>query len=198
MNMKAYLVLAASAIAMAATPAFASGPAVGTITLGATVAPACGVGNHRSGAASDPAGDQTPADINLSDSTGQFRTATTVTKSFGNVWCNAPASVTIAAHPLVNSAVTTYDTSSFTNRFDLSVSGGTRGGAFVYTGGGTATSAGTGTPKVGPTIPAFETGLGKYSSVDITVLPSLGSGSQPLRAVAGTYAGSVTFTATIS
>lgn len=194
--MKAYLVLAASAIAMAATPAFADTTAGGnssTITLGANVAAACGVGNHRSGATSG-AGNTTDATYTLADSTGQFKTAQTQNRSFGNVWCNGPATVTITASQLSTSATTT-DTSSFTNKFDVEVTGG----AMVYAGGGTLATAGNASASQHADLPgAFETGLGTFSSVDIKVLPALGSGGMPLRPVAGAYAGTVTFTAAVS
>ena len=191
--MKTYLVLAASAIAMAATPAFADTTATAnssTISLSANVAAACGTGNHRSGATSG-AGVTTDATYTLADGTGQFKTAQSQNRSFGNVWCNGPATVAITATQL-STPTTVADTSSFTNKFDVEVSGG----AMVYVGGGTLATAGAATATKGLALPgAFETGLGTYSSVDIKVLPALGSGAQPLRPVAGTYAGTVTITA---
>lgn len=194
--MKTYLITAASALAMVSAPAFADTVASGnssTISLGATVAAACGVGNHRSGATSG-AGDTTDATYTLADSTGQFKTAQSLNRSFGNVWCNGPATVSIEASQLSTTATTT-DTSSFTNKFDVEVSGG----AMVYVGGGTLATAGTATKSQSAALPgAFETGLGTYSSVDIKVLPALGSGGMPLRPVAGAYTGHVTITATIS
>ncbi len=194
--MKTYLVLAASAIAMAATPAFADTTAAGnssTISLGATVTAACGVGNHRSGAATG-AGNLTDATFSLTDATGQFKTAQSLNRSFGNVWCNGPATVAIEASQLSTTATTT-DTSSFTNKFDVEVSGG----AMIYVGGGTLATAGAATKTQQANLPgAFETGLGTFSSVDIKVLPALGSGGMPLRPVAGTYTGHVKITATVT
>lgn len=194
--MKAYLVLAASAIAMAATPAFADTTATAnssTISLSANVAAACGTGNHRSGATSG-AGNTTDATYTLADSTGQFKTAQTQNRSFGNVWCNGPATVAITATQLSTPAAVS-DTSSFTNKFDVEVSGG----AMVYVGGGTLATGGLASKTQSLALPAaFETGLGTYSSVDIKVLPALGSGGMPLRPVAGAYTGHVTITATIS
>ena len=150
-----------------------------------------------SGADSAPGWDQSDVtNIPLADSNGQFTTAQTYTRSFGNVWCNGPANVTIAASALKNAA-TVSDQSSFTNRFDLEVTGG----ALVYVGGNAnstiATAAsGDGTASMNATtLGAFETGLGQYSAVNIKVLPSLGN-NEPKRAVAGAYNGAVTFTAT--
>ena len=194
--MKTYLVLAASAIATVAAPAFADTTASGnssTISLSANVVAACGVGNHRSGATSG-AGNTTDATYNLTaDGAGQFKTAQTQNRSFGNVWCNGPATVSVEASQL-STPTAVADTSSFTNMFDVEVSGG----AMIYVGGGTLATNGSATKTQSANLPAaFETGLGTYSSVDIKVLPALGSGAQPLRPVAGAYTGHVTITATV-
>ena len=194
--MKTYLVLAASAIAMAATPAFADTTATAnssTISLSANVAAACGTGNHRSGATSG-AGVTTDATYTLADGTGQFKTAQSQNRSFGNVWCNGPATVAITATQLSTSPSGAFDTSSFADKFNVEVSGG----AMIYVGGGTLATNGSATKTQSLALPAaFETGLGQYSSVDIKVLPALGSGGMPLRPVAGAYTGQVTITATV-
>ena len=190
--MKKLLIVGASALAMVATPAFAQSTASANIQMTANVDAACGVGNHRSGATTG-AGVVGPADFDLDDTTGQYRTAQTVNRSFGNVWCNSPATVAISTTQLSTTPSGAYDTSSFTNKFDVEVSGG----AMVYVGGGTLATAGAATASKSLHLPgAFETGLGTYSSVDIKVLPALGSGGQPLRAIAGAYTGTVTITAT--
>jgi hypothetical protein len=198
MEMKKSLIVAASALAMAATPAFANTTTSGnaaTIHLSADVTAQCGVGNHMSGSDTG-AGDQTDITVPLADANGQFKTAQTFNRSFGNVWCNAPATVTVSATPLTeDSGAAVGDTDSFTNRFDLQVSGGAMN---AYVGGQTVdTSVAGGDTKHFDMPTAFETGTGQYSSVDIKVLPSLRSG-EPRRAIAGTYTGAVTLTATIS
>ena len=196
--MKKSLIVAASALAMAATPAFAvtaSGNS-STINLTADVTAQCGVGNHMSGSDTG-AGDQSDIAVNLNkDGNGQYKTQTTFNRSFGNVWCNAPARVTVTATPLTeNSGAVVADANSFTNYFDLTVSGGAMN---AYVGGQTVdTSVTGGETKFFDMPTAFETGTGQYSSVDITVLPSLHSG-EPRRAIAGTYVGAVTLTATVS
>lgn len=195
--MKKSLIVAASALAMAATPAFAvtASGNVSTINLSANVTAACGVGNHMSG--SDiGTGDQSDITVPLADANGQYKTAQTFNRSFGNVWCNAPAKVTVSATPLTeDTGAVVGDVDSFTNRFDLQVSGGAMN---AYVGGQTVdTSVAGGASKFFNMPTAFETGTGQYSSVNITVLPSLRSG-EARRPIAGDYSGSVTLTATIS
>jgi hypothetical protein len=143
MEMKKSLIVAASALAMAATPAFAvttTGNS-STINLAADVTAACGVGNHMSGA-SVGAGDQSNIVVPLADTNGQYKTAQTFNRSFGNVWCNAPAKVEVTATPLTeDSGAAVGDTDSFTNRFDLQVSGGAMN---AYVGGQTVDTSVTG------------------------------------------------------
>ena len=195
--MKKSLIVAASALAMAATPAFAVTTTndSSTINLAADVTAQCGVGNHMSGA-TQGAGDQSDISVTLADTNGQYKTAQTFNRSFGNVWCNAPATVEVTATPLTeDSGAVVGDTDSFTNRFDLQVSGGAM---VAYVGGQTVdTSVTGGESKSFDMTHAFETGLGQYSAVDITVLPSLRSG-EARRPIAGHYTGAVTLTATIS
>ena len=187
--MKKTLILAASALSMVSAPAFAQ--ATSDIQLSAQVAGACGTGNHLSGA-TQGAGDQTDITVDLDDANGQFKTAASFNRSFGNVWCNGPASLTMTATPLTTN-VAVLDQGSFTNRFDIEVSGG----AMIYLGGGSLSTATAGTStKTFANPAAFETGLGQYSSVDIKVLPTLTAANTAERAVAGTYSGSVVLTAT--
>ena len=187
------VLFAVSAIGLfAATPAFAQ-TAQGEIALNATVAKACGVGDHRSGASSAPGWDQ--ADIAVvvgADS--RIATQTFNNRSFGNVWCNGPATVTLAVGALVGGSATA-DTSSFTNRFDVTVV--TDAGVYVGQGenyslstvGNTAVVSTTGAPNSGG---AFETGLQRFGGADsITVHAD----SANRRATSGSYAGYLRFTA---
>jgi hypothetical protein len=190
------LLVAASAIGLiASTPAMA---ATGDIALSANVAAQCGVGNHMSGAAAAPGWDQSDIVVPLADGNGQFAGYEVQNRSFGNVWCNAPATVTLAVSALTT-PVTVYDTDSFSNRFDIEVK--TDAGVYVgQTQDFILSSAGetSGTKSVtGNTAGAFETGLQRFGGADsIKVLPSVRSG-QNRRPVAGTYNGTITFTATV-
>lgn len=179
------ILLAAAALSLVAAPAFAQNSANSTVTLTSSVAKLCGVGNHTSGGS-------LPFDsthvVTLADGNGQFGGETGISLGFGNMWCNAPASVTVTASPLKAQAPVTAGDNSFTNSFDLSVSGG----AMIYANGQSVTTAGADASVTGSVAHAFETGTGQYSKVNIDVLPNAGN----RRAVAGTYAGSVTFTVT--
>ena len=191
--MKKTLFIAASALSMVvAAPAFAQTGNSESINLTANVGKACGVGNHLSGAMTGT-GDQSDIVIDdLADEQGQFNAAKTFNRSFGNVWCNGPATVTIAATKLATTESTT-DLGSFTNAFDLEVSGG----AMIYADGGTLNTAIAGqSSKSNGINQAFETGLGAFSSVDIKVQPSLTGNGRAKRPVAGLYKGTVTITAT--
>lgn len=189
------LFAAVSAIGLlASTPAFAQSTATGEILLAATVAPACGTGNHKSGAASAAGWDQADITVNLADGNGQFAGQSFANRSFGNVWCNNGATVTLSVGALTSSS-TSGDTGSFTNRFDVSVVTD----AGVYVGAGQdavlSTAGETGGVKslTGPTGGAFETGLQRFGGADsISVLADPSN----RRAVAGSYAGFVRFTAT--
>ena len=191
------LFAAVSAIGLlAASPAYADVTGTGEIALNATVAPACGIDAHKSGAQSAPGWDQNDITVDLTNGgNGQFIGQTETNRSFGNVWCNNAATVTISVAALTSSATTT-DTGSFTNRFDVKVTTD----AGVYVGEGTdfvlntAGTAGTDS-KTGNTGGAFETGLQNFGGADsIEILQD----ATNRRAVAGTYSGSVTFTATTS
>lgn len=189
------LFAAVSAIGLlASTPAFAQTSATGEILLSATVDKACGVGNHKSGAASDAAWDQADISVNLANANGQFTGQTFTNRSFGNVWCNGAANVTLSVGALTSTA-TSADTGSFTNRFDVVVVTD----AGVYVGAGQdATLSTVGEASgvkslTGATGGAFETGLrafGGADSIQVVADPS------NRRAVAGDYNGYVRFTAT--
>jgi hypothetical protein len=199
--MKKLIIAAMATAAFAATPAFAQSS--NQVNLNATVANACGVGNHISGpgtAAGFTAGDIT--NIPLADGNGQFNTAAVYTnRSFGNLWCNAPATVRIEVSPLVNTTPVA-DTGSFTNRFEVQVVTD----AAVYTGGSQDTTI----SSVGGTFAApnyiegnsgaaFETGTGHFGGADsITILPSARSSGGNYRPIAGSYSGYVRMIATVS
>ena len=193
--MKKSLIVAASALTIIAAPAFAQSTATGEIALNATVAKACGVGNHLSGAAAAPGWDQGDLTVDLTNAgNGQFNGAEWTNRSFGNVWCNGPATVTLEAAALTTSTPV-LDTGSFTNRFDLEVTTD----AGVYVGQGTdfvlaTASEASGVKTVSAGVPAaFETGLQRFGGADsIKVLKN------PLnkRPVAGDYTGYLRFTAT--
>ena len=192
------LFAAVSAIGLlASTPAYAQ--AVGEIALNATVAPACGVGNHLSGAESAGGWEQEDIAVNLTNAgNGQFSGQTETSRSFGNVWCNNAATVTLEVKALTGGSATG-DTGSFTNRFDVSVVTD----AAVYVGGTVdqeITTVGDADGVVtltGPTAGAFETGLQRFGGADsISILADAGgSGGNDRRATAGSYAGYLRFTA---
>lgn len=181
------ILFAAAALSLVAVPALAqTNTASSTVNLSATVASLCGQGNHISGGQL-PYASSTP--VVLADANGQFSGAANISLGFGNIWCNAPSKVKVTASPLKTATAVGDDIGSFTNSFDLRVSGG----AMIYAGGATLTTAGAdATTGDVPVTHAFETGTGQYSKVNIDVLPNAGN----RRAVAGTYAGSVTFTVT--
>lgn len=192
------LFAAVSAIGLlASTPAFAQTSATGEIALNATVAKACGVGNHKSGAASDAAWDQADITVNLTNGasgSGQFVGQTFTNRSFGNVWCNGAANVTLSVGALT-SAVTTTDVSSFTNRFDIAVV--TDAGVYVGAGADAPLSTvgeATGVKSLsGATGGAFETGLRSFGGADSITVVADPTNRRP---VAGDYSGYVRFTAT--
>ncbi len=195
------LLLAASAMTLVSAPAFAQ--STNTVTLNSTVAPACGVGNHISGGgvAAGWTLASGPIDVgNLADSNGQFLSPITLTNiSFGNMWCNSNASVTISVSPMSTSNSTT-DTGSFVNSFDVSV----QTDAAVYTGRSqdfVITAQGGGAPAVitGNSGQAFETGTGRFGGMDsITILPEARTSGGTYRPVAGAYSATITMTATAS
>lgn len=185
------LFAAVSAIGLlASTSAFA---AESEVEIKATVAAACGLGNHVNGGNTTSPWNQDDIVIaELADGNGQFAGATFNNRSFGNVWCNGPASVTVTAASLVNGTrgVAPADAGSFSNEFDLSVTGL----AGVYVNGASLslnTTGATGIASVtGGTPGAFESGSGQYSGFSVQVLNPAN-----LRPVAGSYTGYVRFTA---
>lgn len=189
------LIAAASALALtaAAVPAFAQS-ANATVNIGAEVAEACGNGNHKSGASSAPGwaqGDITIA--NFADINGQVATQEIATNhSFGNLWCNTAAEVTMTVSALTDGKSAPADIGSFTNSFDIEVN--TDMG--VYLGGAAGMTIrsqnGADGSETGTTNGAFETGLQRFSGVNSIKVLADASGRRP---VAGTYSGSITVTA---
>lgn len=190
--------LAASAIALLSTaPAMAQTSASTQVQLTATVGAACGIGNHLSGAAANPLWDQTDIVVNLADANGQFDGDSFGNRSFGNVWCNAPATTSIEVGSLATGTRGTApaDASSFTNEFDLVVT--TNAGVYINGSPGlvldtSTTSTGIVT-ETGSTAGAFETGMGQYSGFTVDIV---NPGNK--RPVAGSYNGYVKFTASVS
>jgi hypothetical protein len=198
--MKKLIIAAMATAAFAATPAFAQSS--NQVNLNATVANACGVGNHISGpgtAAGFTAGDIT--NIPLADGNGQFNTPVVFTnRSFGNLWCNAPATVAIEVSAMRNSTAI-FDAGSFTNMFDIEVT--TDAGVYVGAGENAVINSATGPGHVtivSNTVPgAFETGTGRFGGADqIRVLPSARTAGGNYRPIAGDYSGYVKMTATVN
>jgi hypothetical protein len=191
------VLIAATALSLLAAPAFAQN-ASSTINLGGTVAKACGLGNHISGSDSNVAWAQGDISaIPMTDAEGQFNGYTSGQRSFGNMWCNTAADVSLTVTSF-STANSTTDTGSFANSFDVKVTSDTS----VYwsaghTAGGVVQSSGT-TDGVGSgNMPgAFETGTGRYSGLVVEILPVIGSGGNNKRPVAGDYTAAITLTAT--
>ena len=189
--------IAATALSLLAAPAFAQS-ASSTVNLGGTVAKLCGTGNHISGASVNPLWEQGDiSGIAMTDAEGQFNGYVSGNRSFGNMWCNTAANVALTVTPFSTGNSTT-DTGSFANSFDVKVTTNTS----VYWNnnnpGGIVQTAGAPITVSGPTAGAFETGLGQYSGMVVEILPEIGSGGNNKRPVAGTYAGSITLTATVN
>lgn len=194
------ILAAVSAIGLlASTPAFA---AEQTVAVNATVTGACGLGDHKSGASAAPGWTQGNIDLGaITGADGKLNVAPVSNRSFGNVWCNGPASVTIDVASLAlngdRTAAAPADSSSFANKFDLKITGNLGGNAFNNGDGSlsvesTGGAGGIGTRNIATT-GAFETGLGQYSSFNLAVL-----NPGNLRPVAGSYSGFVKLTATIN
>lgn len=191
-------IFAVSALGLfASTPAFAQSS--NTVNLSGSVAKACGVGNHISGpgtAAGFTAGDIT--NIPLADSNGQLNSPVVYTnRSFGNLWCNAPASVSIEVSAMTT-PTTVFDTGSFTNRFDVEVT--TDAGVYIGQSQNyviTTLNDGDGIVTASGNNPfAFETGTGRFGGADqIRILPSARSSGGNYRPVAGDYTGYIRMTA---
>ena len=191
------ILMAASALSLIAAPAFAQ-DASSTVNLAGTVAEQCGEGNHISGY--DVNNDWAQGDItgiDMDNGVGQFEGYTSGQRSFGNLWCNTAATVSLEVTPFSTSNSTT-DTGSFANSFDVRVTTNTS----VYWNnnipGGVVETAGSSVMVSGDTAGAFETGSGQYSGMIVEILPVAGSGGNPKRPVAGDYTGSITLTASIS
>ena len=186
--------IAATALSLLAAPAFAQS-ASSTVNLGGTVAKLCGTGNHISGASVNPLWEQGDiSGIAMTDAEGQFNGYVSGNRSFGNMWCNTAANVALTVTPFSTGNSTT-DTGSFANSFDVKVTTNTS----VYwsnAAGGVVETNGANASVNGNTNGAFETGLGQYSGMVVEILPVIGSGGNNKRPVAGTYAGSITLTAT--
>ena len=182
------VLIAATALSLLAAPAFAQS-ASSTVNLAGTVDKLCGTGNHISGAAAD-------ADWAQTDAEGQFNGFTSGQRSFGNMWCNTAANVSLSVTSF-STAAPVADTGSFANSFNVKVTTDTsvyfnanNPGGVVQSSGATAGNAS------GPTGGAFETGLRRYSGMIVEILPQAGSGGNAKRPIAGNYTGSITLTAT--
>ena len=183
--MKRIILAAVAVSALALAPqAFAAG-ASAQVTVGGSVAGACGNGNQSGG------GVASPSNVllgNLVDANGQLSVAEQ-TITFGNTWCNGPASLSVTATALDSGQPTPADAGSFVSKLDMVVTGKL---IDTYMGGGVAK---TGAPKNAIINQAFETGTGQYAEGKLNVtLPAGTVGND--RPVAGTYSGTVTLTAT--
>jgi spore coat protein U-like protein len=180
--------MAASALAMIAAPAFAQNQT--TVNVTGSVAALCGAGGHSSGGTSS--NQIVPVNAGaLSDSDGRVD-AKTVNFNLANLWCNGPASLSVKVNPLMHTSITdpaTYDSSSFFNRIDMSFSGQLTS---LYFPGGTGDTSSAGTGQYNATrTSAFETGSGTYAAATLTLIAP--SQDRPL---AGDYAGTVVVTVT--
>lgn len=183
------ILLGAAALSLLAAPAFAADQ---TVTIGGTVASQCGLGNQSGGGTGGYTSSVNFANI-VDPATGLLDTNASATIGFGNVWCNGPSTLSLAATPFVTGTTVT-DTSSFTNALDLVVDGGTNANRsiMVYLG---ARQVRTGSPATRDLTNAFETGVNDFQSARVRLaLPTGTVGND--RPVAGTYAGSVTLTVT--
>lgn len=178
------ILMAASALSLLAAPAFAQ-DGVSTLVINGEVGQMCGAGNQSGGGTTTG---NTPVELgSLIDADGHLDVAAK-TIDFGNMWCNAPATLTVSASILQGSNPVGTDVNSFVNQLDMIVTGAV---IDTYMGGGQAR---TGTDKVATIGQAFETGTGPYSKATLNVaLPAGTSGND--RPVAGDYTGTVTFTA---
>ncbi|MCW0196761.1 hypothetical protein [Sphingopyxis sp.] len=203
--MKTILATVSAIGLLAAAPAYANDVS-STVNIGATVSPACGLGNHINNGnttAGYTQGDIALGEVASAATDGKLviDNSQTQNRSFGNVWCNGAATVTIKLEALAlndnRSLPAPGDSSSFANKFDIAISGFLGGNAFGNGGGTLALSSADGTNGVLEhdinTAEAFETGSGKYSSFNLTVLNPANK-----RPVVGSYTGHVTLTASIS
>ena len=182
------ILMAASALSLLAAPAAFAQDGSSAIVVNGSVAGMCGAGNQSGGGTTTG---NTPVALgSLIDGNGQLSVAATEI-DFGNMWCNAPADLTVSASILQGSNPVGPDSTSFVNQLDMHVSGAV---IDTYMGGGTASTGADLSASIGH---AFETGTGPYSKATLNVtLPAGTSGND--RPVAGDYTGTVTFTASVS
>lgn len=181
------IALAASVLTLIASPAFAQ--STQTVTVNGSVAKQCGLGNQSGGGS----GGHTPTVTmnNITDGNGFLNTNASVNIGFGNVWCNGPASLSLAPTSFANDTPVT-DANSFVNKLDMIVDGGETPARsiLVYFGGGVATTA---APKTFSIPQEFETGTGDFQTARVRLaLPSGTAGND--RPIAGAYSGSVILT----
>ena len=182
------ILMAASALSLLAAPAAFAQDGSSAIVVNGSVAGMCGAGNQSGGGTTTG---NTPVELgSLIDGDG-FLSVAAKTIDFGNMWCNAPADLTVSASILQGDQPVGPDSSSFVNQLDMHVSGAV---IDTYMGGGTASTGSDLSASIGH---AFETGTGTYSKATLNVsLPAGTSGND--RPVAGDYTGTVTFTASVS
>lgn len=183
------IVIAAAAASLLAAPAFAQ--TTRSVDVTGNVAKLCGLDNQSGGGT----GGYTPTVAlgSLVNNNGQLDVAPR-NIGFGNVWCNAPATLTLAASKLTTATSVT-DTASFTNKLDLVVDNATGDGGSIFAYLGGAASARSEAPVSYALNQEFETGIGRFSRARLSVaLPTGTVGND--RPVAGAYTGSVTLTVT--
>lgn len=182
------ILMTAAAVAMLAAPAFAQ-DASSTVTVGGSVAPACGNGNQSGGGIEAPTTNVALGE--MADSNG-FLSVAEQTINFGNTWCNAAATVDLDVSQLTNSATNT-DPSSFVGALDMVLTKlGNGKGILVYVGDPAEVRSGDEVVTASPG--AFETGTNDYASALLNVtLPEGTAGND--RPLAGTWSGSIVFTA---
>jgi hypothetical protein len=173
------LLIAAAALSFMAGPALAQDTGSAAV-IGGTVGGKCGT----TGSSSVDLGP-------LTDGQG-FLSVADRAIDFGEMWCNAPADLTMEVEALQGDGPVS-DASSFVNRLDMTVSGGvmdTYFGGDLRTGpGGAAGQAGASTGF------AFSTGASAPATLSVD-LPAGTIGND--RPVAGAYTGSIIFTASVS
>lgn len=174
------LLIAAAALSFVAGPSLAQD--AGSISvIGGTVGGKCGTTGSSAvdlGSLIDGAGFLSVADRAI---------------DFGEMWCNAPADLTMEVQALQGDAPVGPDASSFVNRLDMIVSGGVLD---AYFGGALRTGpSGVAALANGSTGFAFSTGASAPANLSVE-LPAGTTGND--RPVAGDYSGSITFTASVS
>lgn len=174
------LLIAAAALSFMAGPALAQDTGSAAV-IGGTVGGKCGT----TGSSSVDLG-------SLIDGQG-FLSVADRAIDFGEMWCNAPADLSMEVAALQGDQPVGPDASSFVNRLDMTVSGGvmdTYFGGDLRTGPGGA--AGQASASTGF---AFSTGASAPATLSVD-LPAGTTGQD--RPVAGAYTGSIIFTASVS